>query len=71
MLSIEAGDKVTVKDNVDFTRAITTDARNNQKAVGITSNGVIDISGYAQGVYTLDVVVDDASRAKSQVLHQA
>jgi hypothetical protein len=55
VLYIKAGDKVTVKDNVDFTRAITTDARNNQKAIGITSNGVIDLAGYAQGVYTLDV----------------
>ena len=59
VLSTEVGDKVTVKDNVDFTKAVTTDARNNQKAIGITSNGVIDFAGYAQGVYTLDVVVDD------------
>jgi hypothetical protein len=59
VLSTEVGDKVTVIDNVDFTKAITTDARNNQKAVGITSNGVIDFTGYNQGVYTLDVVVDD------------
>jgi hypothetical protein len=47
VLSIEVGDKVT------------TDARNNQKAIGITSNGVIDFAGYTQGVYTLNVVVDD------------
>jgi hypothetical protein len=59
VLSAEVGDKVTVLDNVDFTKAITTDARNNQKAIGITSNGVIDFAGYIQGVYTLDVVVDD------------
>ena len=59
VLSTEVGDKATVIDNVDFTKAITTDAKNNQEAVGITSNGVIDITGYAQGVYTLDVVVDD------------
>jgi hypothetical protein len=59
VLSTEVGDKVTVLDNVDFTKAITTDARNNQKAIGITSNGVIDFTGYNQGVYTLDVVVDD------------
>ena len=59
VLSTEVGDKVTVKDNVDFTKAVTTDARNNQKAIGITSNGVIDFAGYNQGVYTLDVVVDD------------
>jgi hypothetical protein len=59
VLSTEVGDKVTVLDNVDFTKAITTDARNNQKAIAITSNGVIDFAGYAQGVYTLDVVVDD------------
>jgi hypothetical protein len=59
VLSTEVGDKVTVKDNVDFTKAVTTDARNNQKAIGITSNGVIDFAGYTQGVYTLDVVVDD------------
>jgi hypothetical protein len=59
VLSTEVGDKVTVKDNVDFTKAVTTDARDNQKAIGITSNGVIDFAGYTQGVYTLDVVVDD------------
>jgi hypothetical protein len=59
VLSTGVGDKVTVKDNVDFTKAVTTDARNNQKAIGITSNGVIDLAAYAQGVYTLDVVVDD------------
>ena len=59
VLSTEVGDKVTVKDNVDLTKAITTDARNNQKAIGITSNGVIDFAGYTQDVYTLDVVVDD------------
>ena len=59
VLSTEAGDKVTVKDNVDFTKAITTDSRNNQKAIGITSDGVIDFAGYTQGVYTLDVVVYD------------
>ena len=59
VLSTEVGDMATVNDNVDFTKAITTDARNNQKAIGITSNGVIDFAGYTQGVYTLDVVVDD------------
>jgi hypothetical protein len=59
VLSTEVGDKVTVKDNVDFTKAIATDARNNQKAIGITSNGVIDFAGYAQGGYTLDVVIND------------
>ncbi|MGI0001574.1 MAG: hypothetical protein ACRD42_00670 [Nitrososphaeraceae archaeon] len=59
VLSIEGGDKVTVKDNVDFTKAVTTDTRDNQKAIGITSDGVIDFTGYNQGVYTLDVVVYD------------
>jgi hypothetical protein len=59
VLSIEVGDKVTVVDNVDFTKAVTTDARDNQKTIGITSNGVIDFAGYSQGVYTLDVMVDD------------
>jgi hypothetical protein len=59
VLSTEVEDEVTVKDNVAFTKAVTTDARNNQKAIGITSNGVIDFAGYTQGVYTLDVVVDD------------
>jgi hypothetical protein len=59
VLSTEVGDKVTVLDNVDFTKAVTTDAKNNQMAIGIASNGVIDFAGYNQGVYTLDVVVDD------------
>jgi hypothetical protein len=59
VLNINVGDKVTVNDNVDITKAITTDGNNNQKAIGITSNGVIDFTGYAQGISTLDVVVDD------------
>ena len=59
VLSTEVGDKVIVLDNVDFTKAVTTDAKNNQRAMGIASNGVIDFAGYNQGVYTLDVVVDD------------
>jgi hypothetical protein len=59
VLSTEVGDKVTVKDNVDFTKAVITDAMSSQKAIGITSNGVIDLAGYTQGVYTLDIVVDD------------
>jgi hypothetical protein len=59
VLYIKAGEKVTVKDKVDFTKAITTDGNNNQKIIGITSNGVIDFTGYTQGVSTLDVVVDD------------
>jgi hypothetical protein len=59
VLSIDVGDKVSVKDKVEFTKAITTDSRNNQKAIGITNNGVIDFTGYPRGVYTLDVVVDD------------
>jgi hypothetical protein len=59
VLYIKAGDKITVKDKVDFTKSITTDGNNNQKVIGITSNGVIDFTGHAQGVSTLDVVVDD------------
>jgi hypothetical protein len=59
VLYIKVGDKVTVNDNVDFTKAIATEGNNNQKAIGITSNGVIDFTGYAQGLSTLDVVIDD------------
>jgi hypothetical protein len=59
VLNIKVGDTVTVKDKVDFTKAITTDGNNNQKVIGITSNGVIDFTGYTQGVSTLDVVVND------------
>jgi hypothetical protein len=44
VLSTKVGDKVTVIDNVDFTKAVTTDARNSQKAIGITSNGVVPSS---------------------------
>jgi hypothetical protein len=58
VLYIKVGDTVTVKDKVDFTKAITTDGNNNQKVIGITSNG-LDFTGYTQGVSTLDVVVDD------------
>jgi hypothetical protein len=59
VLNIKTGDKVDVKDDAVFTKAITTHAGNNQKVIGITSDGVIDFTGYPQGVSTLDVVVDD------------
>ena len=59
VLNIKTDNKVDVIDNVDFTKAITTDVGNNQKVIGITSNGVLDFAGYNQGAYTLDVVVDD------------
>jgi hypothetical protein len=59
VLFIEQNDKVTITDNVDFTRALVTDSKDNEKRIDITSNGVMDFVGYAQGVYTLDVVVDD------------
>jgi hypothetical protein len=59
VLYIKTGDTVAIKDRVDFTKAITTDAKNNPKAIGITSDGVIDFTGYSQGVSTLDVVVDN------------
>jgi hypothetical protein len=57
VLYIKVGDKATVKDKVDFTKAIAIDGNNNQKVIGITSNGVIDFTGYTQGVSTLDVVI--------------
>jgi hypothetical protein len=44
VLYIKVGDRVTVKDNAEFTKVITTDGNNNQKVIGITSNGVIDSS---------------------------
>jgi hypothetical protein len=59
VLFIDVDDKTTVNDNIVFTRAITTDSSDSQKAIGITSNCVIDFSGYAQGLYTLDVVAND------------
>jgi hypothetical protein len=58
VLYINQNDKVTVQDNADFTRALVTDSNDNEKRIGIT-DGSIDFAGYAQGVYTLDVVVDD------------
>ena len=60
VLFIEQNDKVTITDNVDFTRALVTDSNDNEKRIGVSSNGVIDFAGYAQGIYTLDVVVDDS-----------
>jgi hypothetical protein len=34
-------------------QAITTDGKNNQKVIGIASNGVIDFAGHIKGVSTL------------------
>jgi hypothetical protein len=54
----DSDSRLTVLEGCDDYRMVC-DARNNQKAIGITSSGVIDFSEYTQGVYTLDVVVDD------------
>ncbi|MFZ0344070.1 MAG: hypothetical protein WAL24_02830 [Nitrososphaeraceae archaeon] len=67
VLFIEQNDKVTITDNVDFTRALVTDSNDNEKRIGVSSSGVIDFAGYAQGIYTLDVVVDD-SRAYEAII---
>lgn len=58
VLSIEKGDKVNVVDNEDFSRALITDSADKQKRIEISDSGEIDLSGYATGVYTLNVVVD-------------
>ena len=53
VLFIEQNDKVTITDNVDFTRALVTDSNDNERRIGVSSSGVIDFASYAQGIYTL------------------
>lgn len=62
VVNINQNDKVRVWDSPDsytFTKAFITDVNDNRKNIEITDDGIIDFSGYAVGVYTLDVIVDD------------
>lgn len=59
VLFIEENDKATVTDDVKFTEALLTYPINNKERIDITNDGVVDFSDYNQGIYTLDVVVDD------------
>ena len=65
VLSIERGQSINVFEDEDFSKALITPAEytgdlSKAKRVPIDSNGIIDLSAYAEGIYTLNVVVDDS-----------
>src|SRR5215204_163069 len=60
--SVERNGKVTVfsaPTSPEFTSAKLTDINDNTVEIPITDAGVISLAGYSEGVYTLDVIVDD------------
>jgi hypothetical protein len=61
VLSINLNDEVRVHtdDNVDFTKALVTDSTEKKKTIDISDSGEISFNGYKQGVYVLNVVIDD------------
>ena len=62
VVSVERNGKVTVfsaPTSPKFTSAKLTDINDNTVEIPITDAGVISLAGYSEGVYTLDVIVDD------------
>jgi hypothetical protein len=59
VLQIQEGQTVRITNDVDFSKARTTDVNNNDKDIRISDNGEISFSGYPEGVYVLDVVSGD------------
>ena len=59
VLQIQVGQTVRITNDVDFSKARTTDVNNNDKDIRISDNGEISFSGYPEGVYVLDVVSGD------------
>jgi hypothetical protein len=62
VVSVQRDGKVTVfsaPTSPTFTSAKLTDINDNTLDILITNAGVISFAGYGEGVYTLDVIVDD------------
>jgi hypothetical protein len=61
VLSIDLNDEVRVHtdDNVEFTKALVTDSTEKKKTIDISDSGEISFNGYEQGVYVLNVVIND------------
>src|SRR5918995_914487 len=62
VVSVERNGKVTVfsaPTSPTFTSAKITDINDNTVDIPITDTGVISFAGYREGVYTLDVIVED------------
>jgi hypothetical protein len=62
VVSVERNGKVTVfsaPTSPTFTSAKITDINDNTVDIPITDTGVISFAGYREGVYTLDVIVND------------
>jgi hypothetical protein len=62
IVSVEQGGRVTVfsaPTSPTFTSAKIIDINDNIEDIPVTGEGVISLAGYSEGVYTLDVIVDD------------
>ena len=71
VVSVERNGKVTVfsaPTSPDFTSAKITDTDDRTVDIPITDTGVISLAGYSEGIYTLDVIVDDRYAFESIVV---
>jgi hypothetical protein len=71
VVSVQPNGKVTVfsaPTSPTFTSAKITDTNDRIVEIPITDTGVISLAGYAEGVYTLDVIVDDRYAFESIVV---
>ena len=71
VVSVQPNGKVTVfsaPTSPIFTSAKITDTNDRIVEIPITDTGVISLAGYAEGVYTLDVIVDDRYAFESIVV---
>jgi hypothetical protein len=71
VVSVEPNGKVTVfsaPTSPTFTSAKITDTNDRIVEIPVTDTGVISLAGYGEGVYTLDVIVDDRYAFESIVV---
>jgi hypothetical protein len=71
VVSVERNGRVTVfsaPTSPTFTSAKITNTNDNTVDIPITDAGVISLAGYSEGVYTLDVIVDDRFAYESIVV---
>ena len=66
VLVIEPNKKVEITEDLpsgqSFDRAVVTDSKDKEIKVPITKQGVVDLKGFKEGVYTLDVIVKSGNK---------
>jgi hypothetical protein len=62
VLQIEEDDNVRITNDVDFDKARTIDANDNEKKIDIDDDGNVDFDNYNQGSYRLEVITENGDR---------